>query len=166
MKPTKKHLTRRAVIVLTVTVLLLAGLSAAAAIRLTYKSASDGYVRQTVNRVDLSVDHTTLVFDPPADDGMLRGKVTVQIAKAEADFYGMLNSITIEGADAGQRVYAPARANGEGYDLPESLLLPAENGKTRPLSWTITFAAELTVYLVLLRRLRRCAKADTQDSSL
>ncbi len=45
------------------------------------------------------------------------------------------------------------------YHTPQVLYL------SYPISWTITFAAELAVYLVLLRRLRRGAKADKQGSS-
>ena len=130
----KKLFTAALCIILT-GVLLITG---ASAVRNKYTSASGETVSQLVNRVNISVSATEFVFRSADKDGMLECRTTVSIEKTEADFYGMLHSITIGECETGYVMYTAGKNNGDAI-LPEEVMLPVSENGTIPLEWEVTF---------------------------
>ena len=69
---------------------------------------------------------------------MLEYRTVITIEKTEPDFYGMLHSITINGADFGYTMYTAGANNGDAA-LPEEVMLPTGENGVYPLEWELTF---------------------------
>ncbi len=109
-------------------------ITAAASAIYKYSSASGQEISKTINRVDISVTDTEFTYENVGSDGMLTCTTTVSIGKTEADFYGMLNSITVSGAQFGYTIYTAGKNNPDS-SLPEEIALTYD----KPLEWQITF---------------------------
>lgn len=111
--------------------------AAAAAI---YKfSASSGAEEQLIaRRVNITVSQTDFTYKNVSADGMLNCTTTVTIEKTEPDFYGMLHSITLSGAEFGYTLYTAGKNNGDAI-LPQDISLPSDENGVYPLEWDISF---------------------------
>ena len=94
-----------------------------------------------MDRVDISADATEFTFQKPAsanDPCEISFLLTVQ--KSEADLYGRIDNITVNGLSYQKAVFlcqTPALEN----TVPENLLLPAADGKSVPLTWKVAVTA-------------------------
>lgn len=109
-------------------------ITTAAVVKYKYNASSGETVMETVNRVNIEVSATEFTYNNVAADGMLTCSTVVSLAKTEPDFYGMLHSITLSGAEFGYTLYTAGKNNGDA-------LLPEETAITynTPLEWEITF---------------------------
>lgn len=113
-------------------------ITAAAAAIYKFSSSSGEKVQHIVNRVNITVSATEFTYSNVGSDGMLTCTTKVSIEKTEPDFYGMLHSITVSGAEFGYTIYTPGKNNGDAV-LPEEVALPANEDGTYPLEWEISF---------------------------
>lgn len=97
-------------------------------------TSSGGFVRQTVDRINLSVDKTEFTFKK-SEDGIYTIKFELSAEKTEAEFYGRLDSFSITGFDTQYTLLTSADGNAE-YVL-DSAVLPAKNGKAEKLVWQV-----------------------------
>lgn len=114
-------------------------ITSAAVVKYKFTSSSGNTVLKTVNRVDIEVSDTAFTFNKADKDGLLVCTTTVSIKKTEPDFYGALNSITLEGQNFQYTLFTAAKDNPTA-DLPENLILPVNDNEPSPLEWEITFA--------------------------
>lgn len=114
-------------------------ISGAALVKYKFTASSGETVIKTVNRVDIAVSDTEFIFNKADKDGLLVCTTRVSIGKTEADFYGVLGSITLNGQELNYTVFTAGK-NNPGGDLPENLILPVNDSGAYPLEWEITFA--------------------------
>ena len=128
-------------------------ITGAAVAKYKFSSSSGETVSQLINRVNIEVSATKFNFNKISKDGMLECRTIVSVEKTEPDFYGVLHSISLSGADCGYTMYTAGKNNGTAV-LPEEVDLPVNNKKTYPLEWEITFTvpyeAGKTSYKVML----------------
>ena len=93
-----------------------------------------GFVQKTVDRLNLTVDKTEFVFKRSADN-TYNISFTFSAEKTEADFYGVINSLSIDKI-SGEYILFTA-ADGSPQYVINDTVLPASGGKTQPLSWTV-----------------------------
>lgn len=100
--------------------------------------AQQPYKSLIENRMNFTVDKTDFSFSKTSEDDIFCLSFTVTAAKTEADFYAMLNGITLTGGVFESVIYEPGENNGE-YNNPHSLIMPiGDNGKPLTLSWKVT----------------------------
>ena len=109
-------------------------ITGAAVTKYKFASSSGATVSQLINRVNLEVSATEFNFNRISKDGMLECRTVVSIKKTEADFYGVLHSITLNGADFGYIMYTAGKHNKDAL-LPDEVAITAND----PLEWEITF---------------------------
>ncbi len=114
-------------------------ITAAAVTKTKYTSASGSFSSLVVNRVNIEVENTEFTFDEPEDDGYLYCITTVSIEKTEADFYGKIDSITLEGQEFGYIIYTAGENNGDGAQLPQDILITACADDDAPMEWEIAY---------------------------
>lgn len=127
----RKKLLTAAICVSIVSALII---TAAAVTRYKFTSSSGSVVSKIVNRVNLEVSDTEFVFKNIKDEGELTCTTKISIEKTEPDFYGQLNSITINGQSFGSVIYVAGKNNGNAL-LPENV--PLTSGT--PLEWELSF---------------------------
>ena len=103
-----------------------------------FTSSSGETVSQYINRVNINVSATEFTFSRADENGMLECRTVITIEKTEPDFYGMLHSITINGAEFGYTMYSAGKNNGDAA-LPEEVILPTDENGVYPLEWELTF---------------------------
>ena len=103
-----------------------------------FTSSSGEKVQNIINRINYSVSATEFTFSEADKNGMLECRTVITIEKTEPDFYGMLHSITINGADFGYTMYTAGANNGDA-SLPEEVMLPTGENGVYPLEWELTF---------------------------
>ena len=125
---------RKALILIMAAVLLIAAVFTAIAV--TRPSAGEGqYHRDIIDRVVFSVDPTHFSFvKTEQGDGTCELEFTLTAKKTEADFYAVLHTAELEGLDYESMIFQTAA--GDAY-APQDLMLPAENGKAVPVTWTV-----------------------------
>ncbi|MCD7827712.1 MAG: hypothetical protein LUG85_04170 [Clostridiales bacterium] len=130
--------------VLSLVIITVLVVTAAAVTKTKSTSASGTYESKYVNRVNIQVENTDFEFEKPADDGSLYCVTTVKIEKTEADFYGKIDSITLDGQDFGYIIYTAGENNGENAELPENVLITASEEDNAPMEWEIAFTIPYT----------------------
>lgn len=103
-----------------------------------FSSASVSEEQLIAKRVNINVSQTDFTYKNVGADGMLNCTTTVSIEKTEPDFYAMLHSITLSGAEFGYTLYSAGKNNGDSV-LPEEIALPSDNNGVYPLEWDISF---------------------------
>lgn len=131
---------RKKIIAATICIALISALvvSVAAAVIHKFSSASVKEEQLVINRVNIVVSQTQFTYSGVQADGMLNCTTTVSIEKTEPDFYGMLHSITLDGAEFGYTMYTADKNNGDSV-LPQEVALPSDENGTYPLGWDIAF---------------------------
>lgn len=130
-------MTKKRIIAIVCAVLIAAAaVSAAAYTAYRFRTAEKPVERQYVDRVNLSLDRTAFTFDQPPADGMLICETTLTVEKSEAEFYGKLVAVTVEGGK--NVIFTAGHDNGDAV-LPQDLILPATAEAPIPLSWTVSF---------------------------
>ncbi len=127
--------TNKIVIAVAAIVLITVFCAVAAAV---HKPAENGgsFVQEITDRMRFTVSPTAFTFAPPEEDAPLEFRFTLTAEKNEADFYAVIHSVTLTGAD-----YESVRFQTEsGTDnaVPQELVLPAENGKAQEIRWVVT----------------------------
>lgn len=133
MKRKKLFITAVCLIIISALVI-----TAAATAIYKYNSASGAEEQLIARRVNITVSQTDFTYKNVDADGMLSCTTTVSIEKTEPDFYGMLHSITVSGAEFGYTIYTAGKNNGDAV-LPEEVALPSDDSGTYPLEWDISF---------------------------
>ena len=126
-----KKLLTAAICIVMISLLVITG---AAVTKYKFASSSGETVSQFINRVNLEVSATEFNFNRISKDGMLECRTVVSIEKSEADFYGVLHSITLSGADFGYIMYTAGKNNKDAL-LPDEVAITAND----PLEWEIAF---------------------------
>ena len=125
---------RKALIIAAAAVLLAAAVFTVFAVSRPAKSEG-GYERDIIDRVRFSVDNTQFsLLKPETENTLCELEFTLRAEKTEADFYAVLHSAEFEGLDYETVVFQTAA--GDNY-VPQEMPLPAENGKTVPVEWTV-----------------------------
>ncbi|MBQ6022118.1 MAG: hypothetical protein IJL25_04230 [Clostridia bacterium] len=124
-------------IVIAITAELLIAVFCAVAAAVHKPAETDGsFVQEITDRVRFTVSPTAFTFAPPEEDEPLEFRFTLTAEKNEADFYAVIHSVTLTGAN-----YESVRFQTEsGADnaVPHQLVLPAENGKAQEVRWEVT----------------------------
>ena len=125
-------------IVICAAVLLLAAVFAAVAAAVYNPfSAKGSYERDILDRVRFTVSPTEFTFDDVNDaEDPIEFTFTLTAEKTEPDFYAVLNSVTLTGANY-ESIRFQTETGGDNA-VPNELLLPAENGKTVEVRWAVT----------------------------
>ncbi len=131
----RKKLLTAGIILILVSILLITGTAVA---KNKFTSSSGEKVQNVINRINYTVSATEFTFKEADKNGMLECRMTITIEKTEPDFYGMLHSITINGAEFGYTMYTAGKDNGDS-SLPEEVLLPTGENGVYPLEWELTF---------------------------
>ncbi|MBQ8209930.1 MAG: hypothetical protein IJZ35_05050 [Clostridia bacterium] len=131
----RKKLLTAAVCLIAISALVI---TCAAAAIYKYNSATGAEEQLIARRVNITVSQTEFTYSGAEADGMLSCTTTVSIEKTEPDFYGMLHSITLSGAEFGYTLYTADQNNGDAI-LPEEVALPSDENGTYPLEWDISF---------------------------
>lgn len=106
-----------------------------------YSRSSGSVVQYIANRVNITVDNTEFEFDSAEIGDTLTCTLYVTIEKTEPDFYGLLNSIYIDGIDTISTVFTAGEDNGSA-NLPLSVYLPASDDEVYALEWEVSFSFE------------------------
>lgn len=114
-------------------------ITGAAVTKYKFTSSADKAVSEIKNRVNIAVSATSFTFRNVGKDGMLTCTATLSIEKTEADFYGVLNSVTLSGQEFGNTIYTAGKNNGNAV-LPENVPLPSNDDGVYPLEWELTFS--------------------------
>lgn len=131
----RKKLFTALIIFVLVSILIITGTAVA---KNKFTSSSGEKVQNTVNRINYTVSATEFTFRNADKNGMLECRTVITIEKTEPDFYGMLHSITINGAEFGYTMYSAGKNNGDAA-LPEEVILPTDENGVYPLEWELTF---------------------------
>ncbi|MBQ6165144.1 MAG: hypothetical protein IK118_07400 [Clostridia bacterium] len=99
------------------------------------RKKAGSYKRETIDRVDFTVENTQQSFSL-ADGGDFVAEITFTAAKTEAEFFAMIEDITVAGEGIVKTEVIPADAEG-GYKAAVGAVLPAKDGKALPLRWTV-----------------------------
>lgn len=103
--------------------------------------ASGSFTRDYVDRINLSITNTDFELNKTS-----AGKYIItfifKAEKTEADFYGVINSLRIDGLDYDNAVFTPLNENSDGKTLT-NVNLPVKNGKAVPAEYRadITFTS-------------------------
>ncbi len=125
----------------TLTLILALALAAAVAgtalgLALGFAKQREGKIaRETVDRVDLSFENTEQTFSL-SDGSSYVAEIEFTAAKTEADFYAMINDLTVkgEGIEKTEILCADDSAR---QNSVFSAVLPASDGKALPMHWTV-----------------------------
>ncbi|MCH5198465.1 MAG: hypothetical protein J1E34_06130 [Oscillospiraceae bacterium] len=126
---------RKKIIITAAALAIIIAVSAAIGMAANRQKTSRGkYFRDIVDRVSFTLENTEfeLVKDE-TDDYEITFSFTAK--KTEADFYALINSLDIEGINYKNLVFENTSAS-QNYS-PENILLPAENGEAKRISWDI-----------------------------
>lgn len=125
--------------VISITLALLIGAAAVTAIN-TLASKTEGKTESyIVNRVNMSFENTDFAFENVNKGDTLTCKAHFSVAKTEADFYGMLNSLSIQGIQMKNVVFTAGKNNGTAL-FPSQQPLASLNGEPVALEWDISFS--------------------------
>lgn len=124
------------IIITALALAIIIAASAALGIAANRQKASSGkYYRDIVDRVSFTLENTE--FELTKSSGKDHEVVfSFTAKKTEADFYAVINSIDIEGISYKSLIFENT-SNSENY-LSENIVLPAENGEAKEISWNIT----------------------------
>lgn len=127
---------KRKIALISLFLLLIGSITAVAVIAANRPSESKGqYERDVIDRVRFQVENTdfTLV---KSNNGPEEFEIsfTLTAEKTEPDFYAVLHSVDLEGLEYDSLIFQSAS---DESNAPNDLPLPAENGKTVPLQWTV-----------------------------
>ena len=127
--------TNKIVIAIAAVLLIAAFCAVAAAV---HKPAETGgsFVQEITDRVRFSVSPTAFTFAPPEADEPLEFQFTLTAQKNEADFYAVIHSVTLTGANY-ESIRFQTESGGENA-VSQELVLPAENGKAQEVRWVVT----------------------------
>lgn len=131
----RKKLLTAGIVLILVSILVITG---TAVVKNKFISSAGEKVQNIINRINYTVSATEFTFKEADKNGMLECRMTITIEKTEPDFYGMLHSITINGADFGYTMYTAGKNNGDAA-LPEEVMLPTGENGVYPLEWELTF---------------------------
>ncbi len=100
-----------------------------------------GFVRKTIDRLNLTVDKTTFTFNK-IDSNVYNVSFTFTAEKTEADFYGVLDSFSVNGINSEYVLFTAT--DGTTQYVLNNTTLPASNGKPQLLSWTVEIPCKIT----------------------
>ena len=108
----------------------------------TAKNKTGNVKRETIDRVDFTLENVEQTFSP-ADGGRYSAELTFSARKTEADFYTMINNITVSGAGVEKTEIECAPDSAE-QKSAIGALLPAKDGAPLTMKWTVRvyFSAE------------------------
>jgi len=129
-------------------------------------SSGGSYYRDIVDRVSFYVENTEFRLQK-ANSGEYQIDFSFSAKKTEPDFYAVINSIDVESISYKSLIFE--NTSGDDY-TPENAVIPAENGKTKEISWDIkmTFSdaiSENTEFYLVIDYVSGMT-ADTSDEHL
>ncbi len=127
---------KRKISLISIFLLLIGSVAAVTVIAASRSSESTGpYERNVIDRVRFQVENTDFSL-LKSKDGPEEFEVafTLTAEKTESDFYAILHSIDLDGLEYDSLIF---QSNSNENNVPADLPLPAENGKTVPLQWTV-----------------------------
>ncbi len=125
-----------ALALLLIPISALAGSSAASPTK-----TGGGFSRNIIDRLNITIDKTEFTFKK-SNGNLYNVSFTFTAEKTEADFYGVLNSFSVNGTEYEYALFT-AGENNTDYVI-NNTVLPASDGKTQPLSWTVTIPCKIT----------------------
>ena len=93
------------------------------------------FERDVIDRVRFQVENTDFTLIKSGDEPE-EYEITFSLTaeKTEPDFYAILHSVDLEGLEYDSLIF---QSDSNENNVPIDLPLPAENGKTVPLQWTV-----------------------------
>ena len=107
------------------------------------KNQSGSFTRRIIDRIDFSVENTEFVLkqsESGPEDHTISFYFSAQ--KTQADFYGRIDSVKINGLTYDNIVFVPQNDNCDGLTLTD-MLLPVKDGEPAEVRWRadVTFTA-------------------------
>lgn len=126
---------KKNIIMTAVALMIILAVSAAMGIAVNRQKESKGkYYRDIVDRVSFSLENTEFeLVKSETEDCEITFSFSAK--KTEADFYAVINSLDVEGISYKSLVFE--NTSGAQNYVPEDVLLPAENGEAKEISWNI-----------------------------
>ena len=127
--------TKNKIIAAAAALAVIIAISAITAVAISGLRSSKGeYFRDVVDRVSFRLEPTEFELQKN-DGGAYEIEFTFSAKKTEADFYAVINGIDAEGISYDSLVFENT-SNASSYS-PENLVLPAENGEAKEITWKI-----------------------------
>ena len=99
-------------------------------------SSEGKFENNYVNRVNITAEKTSFTIDKLNDGQKETLNLTLSAAKAEAEFYAKIQSISIKGLNHDYAVWTSVEGS---FDHPEGAILPVgSDGKPQTLKWSLT----------------------------
>ena len=110
------------------------------------QSQSGSFTRKIIDRIDFSVENTEFVLEKAGngpEDYTISFYFSAQ--KTQADFYGRIDSVKVNGLTYDNIVFVPQNDNCDGLTLTD-MLLPVKDGEPAEVRWRadVTFTASDT----------------------
>ncbi|MBQ6019518.1 MAG: hypothetical protein IJL26_04980 [Clostridia bacterium] len=134
----KKSLTVFLIVLLAAALIV----GAAAVVPALAKKKTGNVKRETLDRVDFTLENVNQTFSY-AEGGQYIAELVFTAKKTEADFYAVINDISVAGAGV-EKTEVSCAADSAAQIPAIGAVLPAENGEPLLLKWTVRvyFSAE------------------------
>lgn len=127
---------KRKIALISIFLLLIGGITAVTVLAANRPSRSAGqFERDVLDRIRFQVENTDFTLKKTGT-GPEEFEIafTLTAEKTEPDFYAVIHCIDLEGLEYDSLIF---QSNSNENNVPSELPLPAENGKTVPLQWTV-----------------------------